>query len=102
MDPIAGKKERRSRRDRARARRTKLGPGECKQKSVGQQAIEKALHKERKEKGQAGLAGAGRGTVIPSKKEKAQRPYRKQKHKGQHRASAQRVASAYLARRQDP
>jgi|GEM_PF-3222719 len=95
----AGKKERRSRRDRARARRTKLGPGKRKKpKSIDQQAIEKALHKERKEMGQAGLAGAGRGTVIPSKKQKSLRPYRKRKHKGQHRASAERVASAYLAR----
>lgn len=99
--PTGGKKERRSRRDRARARRTKLGPSERRQKSVEQQAIEKALHKERKEKGQAGLAGAGRGTVIPSKKQKAQRPWRKRKHKGR-KASAQRVASAYLARRSHP
>lgn len=99
---MAGKKERRSQRDRAKARRQKEGPVKKQPKTLAQKAVEKALHKQRKEQGQAGLAGAGRAGKQPTKKQKDQRPYRKRKHKGQpHTASIQRVADAYLSKQAD-
>ena len=97
MQHEGGKKERRSLKDRAKARRQKSGPVKGKQKSLDQKAIERALRKQRQEQGVPGMAGAGRGGPQETKKQKAERPGRKQKHKGKgFEASIQKVADAYL------
>lgn len=77
------KKEQRSLKDKARARRLKdPNAGKHKtEKTRQQKALEKAQWEARKEQGVAGLAGAGRAGRQPSKKEKADR--RRKKHKGQ-------------------
>lgn len=86
----AGKKERRSIKDKKRSdkmkgnRKTepksqdkKKGP-----KSQEQKKRDKETRERQVEKGKFGLPGAGRGGKHESKKDKAKRPDRKQKHKG--------------------
>ena len=99
---MAGKKERRSQKDRAKARKLKHGPSQktrkmLDQKSRDQKAIQRAMRKQQLEQGQAGLAGAGRGGKHKDKKRREESD-RKRKHKGVPKeASIKRVADAYLA-----
>lgn len=59
--PTAGKRERRQMKDREMSRSLKYGPPSQTERSEAQSAISGAGWRDRKEQGQAGLAGAGRG-----------------------------------------
>lgn len=57
-------------------------------KSQERKKQERELRQKAVERGQAGLAGAGRGGPHETKKQRAERPDRKQKHKQEWRAAA--------------
>ena len=100
----AGKKERRSQKDKRRSDKMKgkrdsepkakkdKGP-----KSQEQKKRDKETRKRQVEKGKFGLPGAGRGGKHESKKDKAKRPDRKQKHKGKPMAASLEAIRAVMA-----
>jgi hypothetical protein len=73
MDKIAGKKERRSIKDKAMARKIKHGPESHEEKSDDAAAMERAMWNARKEEGHAGLPGAGMGAGPHKDKSKYDR-----------------------------
>ena len=88
------KKEQRSLKDSASARRLKdKGTGQRgKQRTHDQKALEKVLWQQRKDQGQAGLAGSGRSGKQPGRKEKQRRKEEKHKGKGHYASLLSRVA----------
>ena len=101
----AGKKERRSIKDKKHSDKLK-GRRDVKKdepkkkkgpKSQEQKKFEGEMRKKQVERGQFGLPGAGRGGKHETKKQKSKRPDRKQKHKKMdYAASAKLVADAFL------
>jgi hypothetical protein len=74
----AGKKEQRSQKDRAMARKIKYGPDTHEEKSDSSSSMEKAMWEARKQQGQAGLPGAGMGAGYHKDKSKYDRKQEQQ------------------------
>ena len=68
-------------KDRAKSELLKGKRPVKKDKSKDMKTVLDAARENQKDQGVAGLAGAGRGGPMPSKRDKAKRPDRKQKHK---------------------
>jgi len=74
----AGKKERRSIKDRGMARKIKYGPETHEEKSEGSASMERAMWEIRKQEGRAGLPGAGMGAGPHKDKSMYERKREKQ------------------------